>query len=249
MMSHFSRFLGNRGGAIVASRFGKSALRRLHDLQEVTPNVALWLTDAVILDRIVGTVWPAALILTGMIGVDLLGNALGSPETTRILIGLLVLAALIWAVLGLVRGSGHLAPHLRFWLVTRLGPRHHLRLVLYNTFLEYISEITDENKLGTALHAMIKQFIDKIELSVDQFCFEIAFKFSNRIFYHILQRLFLAAIPLILALAYYRLILYPHFVRSFSGGLSPWRVAAYPIAALLDLLFASHFRLALAGQA
>ncbi len=247
-MSFFWRFLGDQIGARVAGRFGKSVSQGFQDAQVFSLKVALALTDAIIVDSIVAAVWPASLVLAAMIGVSLVGNLLGSPETTRILIGLLVLMALLWAVESLVRGSGHLVPHVRFWLVTRLGPRQHLRLVLYHAINEWVSGVIEPEKLGITLHSAIVRFLNDQNLNPEHFSFEISRRFAHGIFLHIVQRLVFAAMPLVAALLYYRLFLYPQFVRSFSGGLSTWRVAAYPVAALLDLLFASHFRLALAGH-
>lgn len=248
MMSFIGRNLGYLAGFLAAHRFKNPALQLILDGQEVGLKVVLALTDVIILDRIVGAVWPAGLVLAAMIGIDLFGNLLGSPEAVRVLIGLLVLAALVWAIEGLVRGSRLMVPHVRFWLVTRLRPRRHLRLVLYHSIREGLSSSINREKLGGLLHGTIDIFLQKISANPDQISFEIARNFAPQILLHVIHRFITALIPFVAIILYYRLILYPQFVRAFSGGLSTWRVAAYPVAALLDLLFASHFRLALTGQ-
>jgi len=157
MMSFFGRNLGYLAGFFAAHRFKNPALHVILEGQEVGLKVALALTDVIILDRIVGAVWPAGLVLAAMIGIDLFGNLLGSPETVRVLIGLLVLAALVWAIESLARGSRLMVPHVRFWLVTRLGPRQHLRLVLYHAISEGLSSAINREKsvtccMGRSIH-------------------------------------------------------------------------------------------------
>jgi hypothetical protein len=246
-------FLGRRIGGWVAARWGRDLAAALDVGKERIAPLARALVDTFVLDWLSAAVWPSVATLLVLLGAHAAVESIGMPrEAERIVVGAVVLLALAWSAVGLATGAVVSWPHLRFWAMTGLGPVRHVRLLIFLVLREQQRRLGLGQEAGgfaaRTAAAAFEALQRELRLSPDRAAYVVADHLAPLMLRHLLGRAALVLAPVVAALAYYRLALYPSLVLAGAGA-GPWAMALYPLAALADWLAGTHLRAVLAGTA
>ncbi|WP_419897858.1 hypothetical protein [Roseomonas sp. USHLN139] len=227
---------GRQLGDWLAARWGGQLKDAFENGKGLTGPLARALLDTVVVDQVVGALWPSFALLAALLLLHGGTVALGLPEVERICTGLVVFAALAWTAYGLVAAARLAWPQLRFWLVTRLPPVAQTRLLLFQLIRAQHRELRDElPREGFGAQVLQETLLvleRRLGLTPDRAAYALADHLAPILLGHLLGRIFLLAAPVAGALLYYRLAIYPGLL-AFTGA-GPWSIAVYPFAALVD---------------
>lgn len=232
-MSWVGRFLGARAGRY----FNREAESVVSETMLLGNELAQWKADSELLHAIQETVLPTAIVL----GIIILANPLitwlgGGLEAHRIVIGALALAGFGWACWVSAQGLVWLLRHLRLMLITGLTPRRYLRLVIALSARDWLRD--QAASLGTGSGgAFLASFQQATGNQNEMLAARLADQISATLWRHVALRLGYVLAPMVVALIYYRLVVYPSFL-----GESAWLTMLYPLAWLSDLLLGSGLR-------
>jgi len=240
-MSWIGRFLGARAGR----NFNSEAQSLVAETVLLGNDIAQWRADSELLHAIQETVLPTALAL----GAILIANPLvtllgGGAEAHHIVVGSLALAAFLWAGAVSLAGLVWLLGHVRMMLITRLWPRRYLRLVIAMAARDWMRDQAASIPGGT-WRAFLHSFQRETGSQTEMLAARLADQIGATLWRHVALRLGYVLAPMMVALTYYRLVIYPSFL-----GASTWLSMLYPIAALVDAVAGTALRDALmAGPA
>lgn len=203
------------------------------------------LVDSFIVDRLAGAIWPSMALLGAVLGLHALGVVTGSMEAERILTGLAILAALAWSAHALVSGARAVAPHLRLWLVTRLSPQAHVRLLVFGYARDRLKNAQNSvDAAGPLWAAAARELQQRVALDPERLAFRLTDELAPHVVRQLSLRLAQIVAPVVCAVLYYRLVIYPDLVAAGTGA-GPWVLALYPFAALVDVVAGTTMRGAL----
>lgn len=235
---------GRQLGEWLAARWGGSLREGFENGKGLTGPLARALLDTVVVDQIVGTIWPSFALLAALLGLHAVAMGFASAETERICTGLVVAAALGWTAYGVVAAARIAVPQLRFWLVTRLAPVAQTRLLLFQMIRDQHRQLRDALPRDSFGAQLLQEALATVErrlgLTPDRAAYALADHLAPILLGHLLGRVALLATPVAGALLYYRLAIYPGLL-SFTGA-GPWSIAIYPFAALADAIAGTEWR-------
>jgi hypothetical protein len=207
-VSWVGRFLGARAGRY----FNREAESVVSETMLLGNELAQWKADSELLHAIQETVLPTAIVL----GIILLANPLitwlgGGLEAHRIVIGALALAGFAWACWVSAQGLVWLLRHLRLMLITDLMPRRYLRLVIALSARDWLRD--QAANLGTGSGgAFLASFQQATGNQNEMLAARLADQISATLWRHVALRLGYVLAPMVVALIYYRLVVYPRFL-------------------------------------
>lgn len=243
--------LGRQLGEWIADHWGQETRATLDEGKRLTGPLARALLDTFVVDRLVGAVWPSAVILAVILCLHATSTIVQSLEAERILTGLAVLMALIWSVYGIVEGARIAWPHLRLWMVTRLPPTAHVRMLLFCELCErcrsWQAGLSEQGFRAVATKEAFSILQVRLKLTPERVAFMIADHLAPILVRHLTARLAMVLLPVVGALLYYRFAIYPDVIQQGTGG-GPWSIVLYPFAALADAVVGSSLRSALLSQ-
>ncbi|MFO1027649.1 MAG: hypothetical protein U1E70_20925 [Acetobacteraceae bacterium] len=241
-------FVGRQIGEWAARQWGTRLRATFDDGKSLSGPLGRALIDAFVMEGLVGIVWPSVVVLALILGCHALAVAMSSMEAERVLTGSAALLAVMWSIVGAVEACMLAWPHLRLWLATRLRPVAHVRLLLFQRLRaihhDWQASLPDSGYAAVAVREALKTLQAQTGLTPDRAAFALADHLAPLLVRHLASRLGLALAPVVGALAYYRLVIYPDLLEHGPGG-GPWSLALYPLAALTDLLFGTSLRAAL----
>ena len=236
--------IGRRLGSWLSSTWGRDIDGVLRTGRKMSGPLVRALLDNFVADKLVASIWPPLATLAALLAIPVAAKG----ETEKALIGLVILFAIGWSVYGTVAGSIAAWPHVRQWLVTRLGPVHHTRLMLFHLIRSYheafLAGAKGEGFVGEIIEASIAAVQSERNLSATRVAFAFADHLAPVIVRHLGVRLMLIVTPVVVALVYYRFEIYPNVILR-DTHLRPWSIALYPIALVIDLAAGTHWRAAL----
>ncbi len=237
-MRWIGRFFGSRAGR----SFNEQAENLVAGTVLLGNDLAQWKADSELLHAIQGTVLPAALALSAIIIANPLITLLGGGvEAHRLGIGVLALIAFIWACVVSVSGFAWFLRHLRMMLITGLRPRAYLRLVIALAARDWLRAQLAAISGGTAL-AFVASFQKETNSQTEMLAARLADQIGATLWRHVALRLGYVLAPMIVALIYYRVVVYPSFL-----GANAWLIMLYPVAALIDALAGTSYRQGMLG--
>ncbi|MDQ1078504.1 hypothetical protein [Pseudoroseomonas cervicalis] len=240
---------GRQLGDWAADRWGAPIREAFESGKGLSGPLARALLDGVVVEQVVGAVWPSFLVLAALLGLHALAVWLGAPELERVMTGLVVCSALLWTVYGVVAGLRAAMPMLRLWLVTRLSPLAQARLVLFRLIRAEHRRaralLPQDGLAGALLRAALAELERRLDLTPERAAHALAEHLAPMLLTHLLGRLGLLVAPVAGALVYYRFAIYPGLLAMAGAG--PWAIALYPFAALSDALLGTGLRAALLG--
>lgn len=243
-------YVGRQVGEWAARQWGARLRATFEDGKSLSGPLGRALIDAFVMDGLVGIVWPSVVVLALILSCHAVAVAVASIEAERLLTGSAALLAVMWSIFGIIEGSVLVWPHLRLWLVTRLRPAAHVRLLLFQRLRalhrDWQANLPDSGYAAVAVREALNTLQHRTGLTPDRAAFALADHLAPLLVRHLASRLLLALAPVAGALAYYRLAIYPDLLQHGPGG-GPWSLALYPVAALSDLLFGTSLRPALIG--
>jgi hypothetical protein len=240
--------VGRAVSGLISDHLGHAVPQAFRETSRVSEPLLRSVVDAFLADKIATVTWPSVVVLGAIFSVHLLTLFAFSPETDRILVGLVVLAAFAWSAYGLTRGIQAFWPYARLWFVTLLPPMMHVRLLIFQFVREQhaaITAIEAGNGFKTdIMKAALEHFQDRNRLGPDLVAFKFANELAPVLIRHLLQRTAVLIGPMVCAFGYYRLVLYPDVIARFTT-IGPWSISIYPVATLVDGVLGTHFRSAL----
>ena len=235
-MSWLGRFLGARA----ARRLNIHADELVAGSVELGIEVAQWKADSELLHTVQEAILPAALVLAAIFvanpAITWLG---GGVEAHRIGIGLLALAGFGWACWISAVGLIWFLRHLRMMLITGLGPRPYLRLVIALAARDWLRDQAAWLGAGTS-RAFLESFQRATGHRTETLAARLADAVAARLWRHVALRLGAVLAPIFVGLIYYRAVIYPGFL-----GENAWLGMFYPLAALVDVLAGTNYRASL----
>jgi hypothetical protein len=236
--------IGRRLGSWLSSTWGSDLEGMLRTGRHMSGALARALLDHFVANKLAASIWPPLATLALLLAIP----ALAPGETRKALIGLVILFAIGWSVFGTIAGSIAAWPHVRLWLVTRLGPVHHTRLVLFSIIRSYheafLAGTKGDGFIGEIIEASIAAVQKERNLSATRVAFAFADHLAPILVRHLCLRLVLIVAPVVAALLYYRFYIYPNVIQH-GTHLRPWSIALYPIALAIDFVAGTHLRAAL----
>lgn len=238
-------FLGRQLGEWAADKWGRQANLAFDKGKGLTGPLGRAIVDTFVTDRLVGAVWPSAVVLAVIVGLHGATVAIKSPEAERVLVGLVVLLALAWSAYGIVQGSRVGWLYVRVWLVTGLPASALVRMLLFQELRarhrSWQSELSDESFGAVVVKEAICTIQARLGPAPERTAFMIADHLAPIVVRHLAARLAMVLLPVIGALLYYRFAIYPDIIQRGTGG-GPWSIVLYPLAASADLVFGSELR-------
>lgn len=215
--------------------------------EDVAERLALAEVDAVIQTRVRGILIPSFVVALLFAITEAAAAFIGDPETLRLSVTCILIAAFLYGSWALVSGVIQILPVIAVWTATRISPHKLARLLLYQLILRRLREaFTDAQgkpSMGGRLARYALQFSGRAS-SWEDLAFKLADQIAPRLVRHGVTQTLIVLMPVIAAWAYYRFQIFPDIIRS-QTGLGFWNAFLYPIAALIDLLAGSNFRAAL----
>ncbi len=215
--------------------------------ESVAERLALAEVDAVIHTRVTGILIPS-LVVAVLFGIAELASVLiGDPETLRLAVTSIVLAAGLYGSWALISGIVEALPVMAVWASTRVSPNKLARLFLYQLILSRLREAftNAEGKPSTAgrIARYALQFSGHAS-SWEGLAYRLADQIAPRMVRHAITQAVLVLVPAGAAWAYYRLHIFPGIIRS-DTGLGFWSAFVYPLAALIDFIAGTELRASL----
>lgn len=212
--------------------------------ESVAERLALAEVDAVIQQRVRAIIIPSAVVATLFALIELFAAIIGDPETLRLAVTTVLLAAGLYGSWAVATGLVAALPVLAVWWATRVGPHRLAQLMLYELILRKLRETftSGDQKPSTAGH--IARYALKFSgrpSSWEGLAFQLADRIAPRILRHALIQSVIVLLPLLAAWAYYRLQIFPDIIRA-ETGLGFWSAFAYPVAAIIDAVAGTDFR-------
>ena len=241
-------YAGRQIGEWAAQQWGARLHATFEEGKALTGPLGRALVDAFIVDGLVGVVWPSVIVLTVILVFHAIAVAIDSREAERVLTGSAALLALLWSAYGVVCGVRVSWPHARMWLATLLPPVAHVRLLLFHAIRamhhRWQQSMPASGYAAVALREALRTLQAQTGLTPDRAAFAIADHLAPLLLRHLAARVGMALLPVVGAVCYYRLVIYPEIVQQGTDT-GPWTLALYPLAALADWVFGSAFRSAL----
>ncbi|WP_125461545.1 MULTISPECIES: hypothetical protein [Rhodomicrobium] len=226
-----------RGGLRDALSAGENVVERL----------AIAEVDAVIQTRVGSILIPSIIVGLLFAIAELAVLLIGDPETQRLAVTSILLAAGVYGLWTLATGIIEILPVMAVWASTRVSPHKLARLLLYQLILSRLRDAftNAEGRPSTAGH--IARYALKFSgrpSSWEGLAYRLADQIAPRMVRHAVLRVVMVIIPVAAAWAYYRFQIFPGIIRS-ETGLGIWSAFAYPLAALLDAITGTDLRGAL----
>jgi hypothetical protein len=244
-------FVGRRIGRVLSDRARRPVVEGVHAVRGLSGPVVRAFVDGFLAERIVTATWPSIAVLVAVISIHGLSLVTMSGEPARVLIGLVVFAALGFSAYGVLRGALVMLPHARVWFVARLAPVPHARLLLFQWLRGQINEALARPEAADftegVVAAALAEFQQTHRLGANELAFVLADDLAPVLVRHLLRRLVVLLGPLVGAFLYYRLAIYPDIIARYTT-IGPWGIAAYPFAAAADILLQTHWRALLQGS-
>lgn len=222
----------------------RGALNAGEDLAE---RVALAEVDAAVQTRLRGIIIPTVIVASLFAVVQLAAAFIVNPEILRFTTTSVVLAAGIYGFWTFGTGLMGTMPVFSVWWATRTTPHNLARLMLYELILRKLrATFTNEQGAPTPVSHVVRyalKFSGAPE-SWESYALHLADRIAPRMVRHGVTQVVLVLVPIMIAIAYYRLKIYPDIIH-VQTGLGVWGAFIYPFAAILDWVTGSHFRLAL----
>ncbi len=215
--------------------------------EEVAVRLALAEVDAVIQTRVRGILIPSFVVGTAFALVEGAAVFINDPETLRLAVSTIVLAAGLYGGWALASGFIDILPVLAVWAATRIGPRKLARLLLYELILTRLREAFTSEEGKPSLAGRVTRYALKFSgrpSSWEGLAFQLADQIAPEMVCHGVTQTIMVLIPAAAAWAYYRFQIVPDIIRG-ETGLGFWSAFAYPVAALIDLVAGTDLRGAL----
>lgn len=217
--------------------------------ENVAERIALAEVDAAVQTRLQGILIPSFVVAVLFAVAEMAASFIGDRESLRVAATSIVLAAGLyglWAVVSGIRGT---LPLMVVWLATRVGPHKLARLFLYQLILARLREAftNEQGRPSTTSHVV--RYALKFSggpSNWESYALQLADRIAPRMVAHALLRVVMVIVPVMVAVAYYRLKIFPDVIRA-ETGLSMWGAFVYPLAALVDFAAGTNFRQALLG--
>jgi hypothetical protein len=136
---------------------------------------------------------------------------------------------------------------LSVWWTTRTSPHNLARLMLYELILRKLrTTFTTEQGAPTPVSHVVRYALkfSGAPASWESYAFHLADRIAPRMVRHGATQVVLVLIPIVIAITYYRVKIYPDIIYA-QTGLGVWSAFLYPVAALVDWVTGSHLRHAL----
>lgn len=212
--------------------------------ENVAERLAIAEVDAVIQTRVQGILIPSLIVGLLFVVAELAAALIGDPETLRLAVTSIVLAAGLYGSWALATGIVEILPVLTVWAATRVSPHKLARLLLYQLILTRLRDAftNAEGRASTAGH--IARYALKFTgrpSSWEGLAFRLADQIAPRMVRHGALRVLMVIVPVAAAWAYYRFQIFPDIIRS-ETGLGFWGAFVYPLAALIDAVAGTDLR-------
>lgn len=218
--------------------------------EEVAERLALAEVDMVIQTNLRGILIPTFIVAV-LLGIAEASAALiGNPETQRLVVTSIILAAGLYGTWALVRGIVSILPVLTVWAATRVSPRHLARLFLYQLIVTRLQSVFNTERGKPSVAGRLARYALKFSghaTSWEGLAFRLADQIAPRMVRHALTQALLVLAPAGAAWAYYRFKIFPGIIGE-DVGLAFWSAFFYPVAALTDAIFGTQLRAFLLGQ-
>jgi hypothetical protein len=243
--SGLAGYLGRRLGRLLSDQVQQPVIDGVHTIRGLSSVVSRAFLDAFLAEKIVAATWPSVTVLGAVASIHALSLFAVQAEAARVLIGMVVLAALGFSAYGIIIGGQVMLPHVRVWLVARLSPVRHARWLIFQWVRSEYSKIMETPDKGDfkqdILASAIVEFQRAQRLGANDVAFLLANDLAPVLVRHVLFRSAVLLGPLILAFLYYRLSIYPDIIARYTT-IGPWRIALYPLAAAVDAVLQTHLR-------
>lgn len=230
-------------------RFRNGLQGALQAGEEVAERLALAEVDTVIQTNLRGILIPTFIVAV-LLGVAEASAALiNNPETMRLVVTSIILLAGLYGTWALVRGIISIMPVLTVWSAVRVGPRKLARLFLYQLIVTRLHSTFNTERGKPSVAGRLARYALKFSgrpSSWEGLAFRLANQIAPRMVRHALTQTLLVLAPASAAWAYYRFKIFPEIIDK-DVGLNFWSAFAYPIAALIDVLFGTELRSFLTG--
>jgi hypothetical protein len=215
--------------------------------EDVAERLALAEVDSVVQTRLRGILIPSFVVVVLFAIVEAAARFIGDPETLRLAVTSIVLAAGIYGSWALLSGLIEILPVLSVWAATRVGPHKLARLLLYQLILSRLRQTFTNPEGKPSVTGRLARYALQFSgrpSSWEGLAYRLADQIAPRMVRHAITQTIIVLIPVTAAWAYYRFQIFPDIIRA-ETGLGLWSAFAYPVAALLDLLAGTDLRAAL----
>jgi hypothetical protein len=223
----------------------RSGLRGALDAGEgLAERVALAEVDAAIQTRVRGIIIPTFVVALLFAIVQLAAAFIVNPETLRFTTTSIVLAAGVYGLWTLGTGLIRAMPVLSVWWATRTTPHNLARLMLYELILRKLrTTFTSEQGTPTPVSHVVRYALkfSGVPASWESYALHLADRIAPRMVRHGTIQIAMVLVPILIAITYYRLKIYPDIIHA-QTGLGVWSAFLYPVAALIDWATGSHLR-------
>lgn len=218
--------------------------------ENVAERLALAEVDAVIQTRVQGILIPSLVVAVLFVVAELAAALIGDPETLRIAVTSIMLAAWLYGAWALITGIIDILPVLAVWASTRVAPRKLAQLFLYQLILNRLRDAftNAEGRPSTAgrLARAALKFSGRPS-NWEGMAFRLSGQIAPRMMRHAALRVMMVIVPAVAAWAYYRFQIFPELIRS-ETGLGVWSAFVYPLAALVDAIAGTDLRTGLLSR-
>lgn len=215
--------------------------------EDVAVKLALAEVDAMIQTRVRGILIPSFVVGVLFAVVEAAAAFIGDPETLRLVVTSIVLVAGLYGSWALATGIIEILPLIAVWTATRIRPHKLARLLLYNLILTRL-RATFNNVAGKpSLAGRLARYALKFSRrpsSWEGLAFQLADQIAPRMVRHAIVQTGIVLVPVIGAWAYYRFKIAPDIILD-QTSLGFWSAFAYPVAALIDVVAGTDWRIAL----
>lgn len=218
--------------------------------EDVAERVALAEVDAAIQTRLQGILLPTFIVALLFAAAEVAGTFTADEETLRLIVTTIVLVAWgygLWAVAG---GVVRTLPLLAVWWSTRAGPRRLAQLFLYQLIITKFRQVFAGDGGKATLTSHVMRYALRFTggpPTWEAYALQLASRIAPRMVAHGVLRAVMVMVPVAVAVAYYRMKIFPDIIMA-KTGLGLWSAFAYPLAALADAVAGTSLRHALLGH-
>jgi hypothetical protein len=215
--------------------------------EKLAERLAMAEVNAAIQTRLTHILIPTAIVALLLAATEAAAAFIGDPETMRMAVTSILLAAGIYGTWALATGLIEILPLLAVWTATRVGPKRLARLLLYDFLLRQLRQTFTDEGGKTSIGGHITRYALKFSgqpSSWESLAYRLADQIAPRMVRHGIMQTLLVLAPTVAAWAYYRFEIFPEIIRA-ETGLGFWSAFAYPLAALADVIAGTELRSAL----